>query len=65
MTNGLNVKDADNFWNIIDSHHDDAINKETFVMECMELKGLATNFHLAYLMTDMGNIEKKQQVLHR
>lgn len=65
MTLGLNLKDADKFWSIIDRHHDDAIDIETFVMECMKLKGPATSFDLAYLMTQMGNIEKKQQVLHR
>jgi hypothetical protein len=65
MTLGLNLKDADNFWSIIDRHHDDAIDIETFVMECMKLKGAATNFDLAYLMSQMGNMESKQQVLHR
>jgi len=64
MTLGLNLKDADNFWDIIDRHHDAAIDIETFVAECMKLKGPATNFDLAYLMTQIGSLERKQRLLH-
>jgi len=65
MTLGLrlNLKHADLFFNIIDSSSEN-IDIETFVQECMNLRGNASNFDLAYLTIQMGALEKRQQEFH-
>jgi len=65
MTLGLrlNLKNAGLFFNIIDSASD-AIDIETFVQECMNLRGTASNLDLAYLTIQMGALEKRQQEFH-
>jgi len=63
MTLGLNLKNADLFFHIIDAAKDE-IDIETFVQECMNLRGNASNFDLAYLIIHMKEIEKRQQEFH-
>eukprot|EP00419_Tripos_fusus_P065509 CAMPEP_0172931204 /NCGR_PEP_ID=MMETSP1075-20121228/219377_1 /TAXON_ID=2916 /ORGANISM="Ceratium fusus, Strain PA161109" /LENGTH=768 /DNA_ID=CAMNT_0013792523 /DNA_START=72 /DNA_END=2380 /DNA_ORIENTATION=+ len=62
-TLGLDLKNADLFFHIIDAAKDE-IDIETFVRECMNLRGTASNFDLAYLINHMREIEKRQQDFH-